>query len=204
LSNVRALINFIETESDDAFVMVSTSKMMMHHLDSRLAFSNAFSTVIDVSKTEKAQIQKALLLRHGAAHRVLVNEDLEPLTEKKIKKNIIKMSSRYHNIIGDVLQAWTYHTFVQENEKMLFKDEEEDFPDIFTQQELMILKQASLFKIVTELGLKNVTAQGFELEYKSAVKRLINTKVLLRNSLGHLFINPVILNDVNLFINQRN
>ena len=203
LSNVRALMSFIETESDDAFVMVSTSKMMMRHLDTRLAFSNAFSTVIDVSKTEKTQIKKALLMRHGAAHRVLIDENLEPLTEKTIQRNIANMSSRYHNNIGHVLQAWTYHTFVQENEKMLFKVEEEDFPDVFTQQELTILKQASLFKIVTELGLKHVTSTGYDTDYKSAVKRLVNMKALLRNTLGHLYINPVILNDVNLFINQR-
>ena len=204
LDNVRALIDFIETESDAAFVLVSTNRMMLLHLDKRLTFSKTFSTVIDVSETEKTQIQKALLLRHGAAHRVLVNEKSEAIKDKKIRKNIDQMSNRYDNNIGDVLQAWTYHTFVQEQERMLFKDEDEDFPDLFTQQELMILKQASLFKKVTELGLKGVTANGFDTGFKSAIKRLVNLKVLLRNSKGDLYINPVVLKDVNLFIKQRN
>ena len=103
-----------------------------------------------------------------------------------------------------MFQAWTYYTFVQENEKVLFKEVDYDFPDFFTQQELIILKQSSIFKKVTELELKRILVSRFESDFKSALKRLINTKVLLRNNLGHLYINPVVLSDVNQFINQRN
>ena len=204
LDNVRALINFIETESDDAFVMASTSKAMMKHLNTRLTFSDAFSTLIDVSKTDKNEIIEALMIRHGAAHRELVSKNLEPLTPKMIQKAIVKLSSKYHNNLGNVLQAWTHDTFVQENEKVVFDDVNYEFPDFFSQQELIILKQATIFKKVTEYGLKQALSSGYESEFKSSLKRLINTKVLLRNSQGHLYINPVILSDVNLFINQRN
>ena len=69
LSNIRSLINFIETESDDVFVMISTSIMMKDHLDQRLNFSNAFSHVLDLNQADKNEISQAILLRHGAAHR---------------------------------------------------------------------------------------------------------------------------------------
>lgn len=204
LSNIRALINFIETESDVAFVMVSTTKAMVNHLDARLNFSNVFSTSINVSKTDRDEIIEALMIRHGAAHRDLVSENLEPMSAKMIQKAITKLSHKYNNNLGDVFQAWTYYTFVQENEKVLFKEVDYDFPDFFTQQELIILKQSSIFKKVTELELKRILVSRFESDFKSALKRLINTKVLLRNNLGHLYINPVVLSDVNQFINQRN
>jgi hypothetical protein len=50
LDNVRAVIKYIESESDNAYVMVSTSKAMQGHLDNRLSFSNSFSTVINLNK----------------------------------------------------------------------------------------------------------------------------------------------------------
>mgnify|MGYP000253333138 CR=1 FL=1 len=204
LNNVRVLINFIETESDDAFLIVAVTNEILHHLDNRLAFSNAFSSVLDVSKTDKNKIKEALLLRHGAAHRKLVSIDDEPLTSKQIEKAIHKLSHKYQNNLGDVLQAWTYHTFVKEDDTILFKNEDYDFPNFFTQQELIILKQASIFKTISELGLKRVLALSFDEDFKSATKRLINTKVLLRDKKGSLYINPVVLNEVNVFINQRN
>jgi len=144
------------------------------------------------------------LLRHGAAHRKLVSIDDEPLTSKQIEKAIHKLSHKYQNNLGDVLQAWTYHTFVKEDDTILFKNEDYDFPNFFTQQELIILKQASIFKTISELGLKRVLALSFDEDFKSATKRLINTKVLLRDKKGSLYINPVVLNEVNVFINQRN
>ena len=72
LDNVRAVIKYIESESDNVYVMVTTSKAMQDHLDSRLSFTNSFSTVINIDKSTSEEIYQAVLLRHGASHKDLI------------------------------------------------------------------------------------------------------------------------------------
>ena len=203
LSNVRALLSFIGTASNDSFVMVATTGVMKDHLDHRLGFSNVFSTLVDVSEMEADEIFQALILRHGAAHRNLVTRNGEEVSIKKIEKAAARLSKKYRYNVGDVLQSWTYNTFVQEGEDVLYDPVENEFLDFFTKEECIILKQALLFKTISEFGLKRVTASGFDPRYKAAIRRLINTKVLLRGINGNLYINPVTLHDITSILTKK-
>lgn len=203
LYNIRALINFIETESDDAFVMASATNMMVNHLDHRLNFSNSFSHVINVNEADEDEIIDAILLRHGAAHRDLISEKLEVISNHKIRLLANKLSKRNAFNFGNTLQSWTYHTFVQDNEKVVFKDSYYEFLDFFAAQEIIILKQALIFMTISEYGIKNVTTVSFDTEFKSALRRLMNVKVLIRDSNGSLYINPYVVNDVTRIINNK-
>ena len=203
LYNIRALVNFIETESDEAFVMASATHMMINHLNNRLNFSNAFSHVINVNEADADEIVNAILLRHGAAHRDLIFEDLEVLSEKKIRVLANKLSKQNSYNFGNTLQSWTYNTFVQDNEKVLFKDLHYEFLDFFTSQEVIILKQALVFIYISEFGIKNVTSTSFDSEFKSALRRLMNVKILIRHINGYLYINPVVVNDITKIINNK-
>ena len=203
LYNIRALINFIETESDDALVLASTTNMMANHLDKRLNFTNTFSHSINVDEAEKEEIINAVLLRHGAAHRDLIAEDLEIIPDHKLRILAYKLSKRNGFNLGETLQSWTHYTFVQDNEKVLFKESYYEFLDFFTAQETIILKQALIFRYISEYSIKSTTTTAFDTDFKSALRRLMNVKVLLRDINGYLFINPVIVNDVSRIINTK-
>ena len=109
----------------------------------------------------------------------------------------------YKNNIGEVLQAWTYRSFIKDDDKVLFVEGEVEFVDFLNAQECLILKQTLLFKYITELGLKRIFSDGFDARFKSALRRLINTKILLRSPKGELFINPVVLMDINEILKKR-
>ncbi len=203
LNNVRALINFIETEADEVFVMASTTTMMSNHINNRLNFVNAFSNTISVSEADKNEIAEAILLRHGAAHKDLVNEKLELFSSNQLKAMAYKTCKQNHENFGNTLQSWTYNTFVQDNNKVLFKDSYNEFLDFFTPQEVIILKQALIFKNISEFGLKRVTAVSFDSDFKTAIRRLINVKVLERDVQGDLHISPIVVNDVSRIINTK-
>lgn len=203
LSNIRALMNFIETESDNAFVMASTTKMMLHHLDNRLNFSNTFSHVINVSEANENEIANAILLRHGAAHRDIVSENLEVISNNKLRALALKLSKQHEYNFGNTLQNWTYNTYVQENQTVLYKDSNYEFLDFFTSEEIIVLKQALIFKYISEFGIKNVTTTSFESDFKSALRRLMNVKILVRHINGYLYINPVVVNDITKIITQK-
>ncbi len=203
LDNIRALISFIENESDNALVLAICSEAMKNHLDAIINFSNVFSTQINTSKSGRNEILEAILLRHGAGHRTLISENGEEIFQQKIKSLVLKMSKKYNYNIGEVLQAWTYNTFVQEGQMVLFTETDPEFLDFFSKEELIILKQSSLFKIISEYGLRRLMPDGFDSRFKSGVKRLLNTKVLLRDVSGNLSINPVVLYDIRRILEQK-
>ena len=203
LDNIRALVNFIENESDEIFLVLATSSALVTSLDNRFGFSKIFSTLINMNNTDKEEVVRAILLRHGASHKTLVSNDKEPISEGRTQKIINKLSKQHQNNIGVVLQAWTYNTVASEEDKIIYNEIEFEFVDFFTNEELIILKQASIFKRITELGIKLVTSNKYETNFNSAIKRLINTKVLLRDESGSLYINPVILSEIGFLLKSK-
>lgn len=203
LNNMRALVEFVESESDDTFVIASTTNAMKGHLDRRLQLSDSFSSLIDLSTAYKDEIIEALLLRHGAAHRKLISVNDEVILPNKIRKLGLNLCKEYQNNLGDVLQAWTYSTFVKDDDEVQFREEDYEFFDFLSQQELLILKQALLFRTITEFGLKRAIGSGYDALFKSSIKRLINTKVLQRDLQGKLYINNVVLSDINKILLQK-
>ncbi len=196
ISNVRALINFIENQGDEVLVVVTTTKHMRSHLDQRLHFTSVFTNRIDLNKTTFLDIHKAILLRHGAAHKTLVGKDNVALSNNEIEKEVLKLAKTYDYNIGEVLQAWTYGTTMTTDNRVIYEQKHLIFGDFFTPEEVIILKYALLYKIVNELTVKNFVGSRYETSYKSALKRLVNTKVLLRGTDGALKLNGVIQKEV--------
>jgi hypothetical protein len=195
LDNVRAVIKYIESESDNAYVMVSTSKAMQGHLDNRLSFSNSFSTVINLNKATSEEILEAVLLRHGASHKDLITANQQTMTPKQIEGKVKELCRFLNYNMGKVLQAWTYRSTVVDDQFVLFEDKDHTFRDFFTHEEIIVLKFVVLYKHINEIVLKNFLGSRNDI-YMSGLKRLVNTKVLLRDEDGELRLNTVIYHDV--------
>lgn len=203
LDNIRATIQFMESESGNTYLMVSTSPAMQAHLDNRLLFSNAFTSVINLSKSSIKEIHDAVLLRHGAAHKTIIYPDGQPIPPKHIKKEVLKLSKELNHNIGEILQAWTYSTTVIDNNNVIYEEKDFIFKDFFTSEEIIILKYVFLYKYIHETLLKNFIGKQYII-YQSALKRLINTKILLRNNSGILKLNTVVSNDIYESLKYRN
>jgi len=203
LDNVRALMNFVLSESDRIFVMVSISKAMQRHLNRRIPFSNAFTTRLDLNKTKSEEIFKAVLIRHGASHKKLLNKDRNVMSPKQIEHHVQELSNDFKNNIGEVLQAWAYSTKMTDTNLVIFEEAECRFEDFFSSEELIILKYVYLYKYVNEVLLKSFLGKGYNINFDSGIKRLVNTKVLWRNSNGNLILNRVITSDVYQILRYR-
>ncbi|MGB5435153.1 MAG: AAA family ATPase [Maribacter sp.] len=203
IENVQAAIRFIESESEHVFVIIATSQMMKNHLDKRSSFSNTFSTLIDIEQATFQTIYKAILLRNGASHRTLIDNDGNPLTDKQIEQSIQKLCRTFNYNLGEVLQAWTYGTKMTTDNKVIFKDWNSTFEDFFTTSEVIILKYLVLYSYVNEIILKEFMGKRFDKSYRSGLRRLINTKVLLREENGNLKINSVLKYDIRELLKYR-
>ena len=196
LENTRALLRFIESESDNVLVVVSLSSQMQLLLDQRLRFSAGFSTRISMNRASFEEIYKAFLIRHGASHKVLVSEKREALSKKQIESHVLKLARECHYNIGEVFQSWTYGTTLMDNNQVVYAPKGLTFKDFFTTDDCIILKAIYLHKEMNEVRLKPYVETHFENNYKPSLKRLTNLKVLLRNRKGQLYINPVLINDI--------
>jgi len=203
LSNVRALISFVESESDEMLIVATLSSQLQKQLDNRLRFSEAFSTNINLDRASFLEIFKAVLIRHGASHKTLVNEELVTYTNKQIEEKVLKLARKLDFNIGEVLQAWTYGTTMIEDNKVVYSDKEYRFVDFFTSEESIILKYVFINKQINELILKGFLSNRYDKGYKSGLKRLINTKTLVRNEEGQLLLNSVITKDIKQILTYR-
>lgn len=203
LDNTRGLLSFIASESDNAFILVTTSKQMQIHLDKRVRFSETFSSNIDVNKSSFEEIYKAIILRHGASHKILVSKDKQPLSNKHIEQNILKLSRRLNYNIGEVLQAWTFGTTMIEDNQVIYENRDSDIVDFFNTEEHIILKYVFLYKKISEIELKNFVGSVYENGYKSSLKRLVNLKILVRDTEGQLTLNPVLVMDIKKILIYR-
>jgi len=203
LDNIRALLRFIEEESQDVFVVVTCSSMFRHHMNHRFSFDDHFASILDMSRSGTKEIIKAVSIRHETSHKVLINASGRTLTKTKMQKEITALASQLSNNIGAVLQSWAFHTELVGEEEVRLINPEHEFISFFNEVELSILKQVVIYKQTSERLLKRVTAREYDPKYKASLKRLINIKILQRNLEGQLLVNPVIAYEVeHLFIKK--
>ena len=196
LDNVRATLKFIESESDDILLIISVSKLMQMHLDHRISFSNSFSTYIDVSISSTTEVFNAVRLRHGASHRKLVDDNDELISPRQFERLVHRLCKKFDNNLGEVLQAWTYGTNLTTDNKVVYVESTHYLPDFFTNEEAILLKYVLLYFIIDERTIKAFLGKRYDDGYESGLKRLANTKVLVRNEKGYLSLNTVVSHEV--------
>lgn len=205
LANVRGLLRFIEEESQDIFIAVSCSSLFTSHLNKRFRFVEHFSTILDMSRSSSKEIIKAITIRHDTSHKELVDNTGKVIGANTLSKKIQSLASQSNNNIGAVLQSWAFHTALASENEVIVHDRSLEFVPFFSEAELLILNQVVIYKHTSERILKRITAVDYDLKYKSALRRLIHTKILLRNLDGQLHLNPVISHEVErLFIKNVN
>jgi uncharacterized protein related to proFAR isomerase len=203
MDNVRALVKFLEKETEQIYVMVSVGDMLYKRLDNHMKFSNFFGSILDVSVSDLEHIQEAIQIRHGASHKTLYNEKLEVISAQKMRK-IIKSISRWQDYnIGEVLQMWTYLTTVKDYNQVVFEEDYNDFPNICTDHEQLLLKQLLTYKVLDENQLKKILGQLFEDVIQTHLIQMLNKKIIVRNIDQKLMINPLILHDIERQLNTK-
>lgn len=203
LENVRALLDFLDNAHKDYLVVVATSNHLSHYLTARLGFYDHFSNVLDITALNEKNIVKALLLRHGASHRTLIDKNGEVLQPKEIHANISRLCRRFDNNIGEILQAWTYGTSIHGTDEVRYEYTSKELPDFLTSYEAIVLKHLILYRHIDERSLKEYVGKNFNDTFRSALKRLANVRVLERKDDGKLWLNPIVAHDIIKILKYR-
>lgn len=203
ITNVNALVDFKSLSASKAFVIVGMNNSLRLHLDCRIPFSQAFTNILETNISTSDEIYRAVLLRHGASHRTLVEKEGKTMTEEQLRKKISWLTKKFDYNVGAVLQAWIFCTDVQEDSSIQFSEKETHLNDFLSITELLILKNCLLFGYSSDLELKNLFTERFESEYKPAIRKLLNIGVLDRDPNGYIIVKNTVRQDLYSILKYR-
>jgi len=195
--NVRELIDFIDTAPKHLFFMVAMSSWLKVHLDNLYKLSAAFQAEINLDKMDQAEIAKAILIRHGATHKVLVDRDGIEISAPAYQKRVARIHKQAKANIGDALNLWIANVEDGEEEKIGLKPMQSfSLPDFISPDSAVILSTILLQKTTSDYRLRRIFGSPFGKSYRKNLQRMIKLKIVIRNLDGTLTINENIANEL--------
>lgn len=202
--NIRKLKKFIDNYSNHIFVMVSISNWAKAHLNSIYEIDKVFQANFNLDKMNIEEIQRAILIRHGATHRTLVDQNLGEVKRNQLLKMVQKVSRESNGNIGEALNLWALSIQLLDEENVQFH-----YPQIYSMPEFInpdvgiVLSTIMMEKRTNEYRLRKQFGKAFEEKYRSIVQRLISVGLLVRHIDNYLEINELVVNEVGRLLEEE-
>ncbi|MEM0992781.1 MAG: hypothetical protein AAF847_04580 [Bacteroidota bacterium] len=203
--NVRHLFEQFDRYSTRIFFIVSMSNWLKAHLNKYYDINKLFQATINLDRMEAEDVREAILVRHGATHKVLVNEkgaEIKPAQFQRLSNKIYKQAE---GNIGEVLMRWSYAIQATENqERVQFsKSIPNHLPDFLSPDTAILLSTIMMAKKTNEYRLRKLFGTPFNEKYSGILQRLLNVGILRRDLSGWLEINEYIVNDLGKLLDRR-
>ena len=204
--NVRALKKAMTNGGGQVFYMVSMSSWLKKRLSSLHDFQGMFQSEINLNRMSLAEVREAILIRHGATHKNLVEEKNE---EQEVSSNgFFKMTRQVYNAvngnIGDALNLWTSSIQKVDDENVIFQSKVAyPFPNFINSENGLLLSTILLAKSINEYDLRKVFGPAFKEKYKNTLQQLLSIGVLERQIDGKLEISAEAVNEVGRVLEQE-
>ena len=197
IRNVRFLQKHIDSYSSQQFFIVSTGNVLKQHLSQYLNLNHIFQAEINMDRMTVGEIREAILVRHGATQKTLVDNKGREMTRQQIRKltdNIFKTS---RGNVGEALNQWAFSTYKIDDDNVIHKYQNGfGLPDFISPDTLLVLRALMLEKRTSEYRLRKLFGPAFKDKYGSILQRLIRVGLLTRHLDDRLEINGVIVNDL--------
>jgi hypothetical protein len=195
--NIRQLKKFIDNYSNRMFFMVSMSNWTKQHLDNVYNISKIFQADFNLDEMSVTEIQKAILIRHGATHTILVDDFGNELTKNNLRKITNQVSKATNGNIGEALNLWSICIQTADEEKVKFNFHQgSPMPDFINPDIGVILSSIMMEKRTNEYRLNKLFGKAFKEKYINIVQRLISVGLLVRHLDGWLEVNECLVNEV--------
>ncbi|MDG1434119.1 MAG: hypothetical protein P8Q41_08925 [Saprospiraceae bacterium] len=203
--NVRALIKSIDNHGGRMFFMVSMANWMVAHLDKTHEIQKVFQADINLDKMSSAEIKEAILIRHGATHKILVNKNNEEPSPQEFQKMTDGIFRYTLGNIGESLSRWSFSIYKKSEEKVEFRASiNYAFPDFLNPDVAIILTTLMMEKRTNEYRLRKLFGSPFQEKFNFIIQRLISIGILTRHIDGWLEVNEVVVNEVGKILEEKN
>ena len=195
--NVRTLRKFMDSNSNRLFFLVSMSNWLNTHLNLFHETSKVFQAEINVDEMSIEEIREAIMIRHGATHKKLVNTDGEPLSAHEFRKVIDKVYRIADGNIGEALNRWSCATVrIDEEHVQHIGGTNFGLPDFLNPDVAILLSAIMIEKRTNEYRLRRIFGPAFTDKYAPILQRLIGIGLLRRQLDDWLEINEVLVNEL--------
>ena len=202
--NVRALKKCIDNYSDSIFFIVSMSNWLHAHLQFFHDITQVFHTVINVDRMAVREVREAILIRHGATHKMLVNEMGQQVSSPQFQKMVDKIYREAEGNIGEALNRWSYSNKKIDDENVFHQnDNHYALPNFLTSESAILLTAIMMSKRTNEYQLRKLFGPSFTQKYAAVLKRLLSIGLLKRQLDGWLEISESVVNDLGKMLEQQ-
>lgn len=203
--NIRTLKKFIDNHSNNVFVMVSVSNWAKAHLNSIYDINKVFQANFNLDKMDVEEIQRAILIRHGATHRTLVDNNHDEVKMNQLRKMVQKVSRAAEGNIGEALNLWSLSIQLLDEERVQFRYPQiYSMPDNFINSDIgIVLSSIMMEKRTNEYRLRKLFGKAFEEKYRNVVQRLISVGLLVRHIDNYLEVNELVVNEIGRLLEQE-
>ena len=203
--NVRALKKAIGGGAGNIFHLVSMTSWLRNHLSRFHDLESIFQAEINLNRMSLPEVREAILIRHGATHKTLLDEK----TEREVTSNKFHALTRetYNSgdgNIGDVLTYWSNSIQKLNEEEVVFKQKESfPFPDFLNSENGLLLSAIVLAKRIKERDLRTLFGSAFDEKFASTLQQLINIGLIEQLSNGKLQIVSTAVNEVARLLEKK-
>ncbi len=203
--NVRALTKAIDNHGGRMFFMVSMGNWMTSHLDKTHDIQKVFQAEINLDKMSAEEVKEAILIRHGATHKILVNKNNEEPSPQEFQKMTTGIYRNTQGNIGESLSKWSYSIHKMTEEKVVYEAPiNYALPDFLNPDVAIILTTLMMEKRTNEYRLRKLFGSPFQEKFNFIIQRLISIGILTRHIDGWLEVNELVVNEVGKMLEEKN
>ncbi len=196
-ANVRALGEHIDDYSARIFFVVSTNNAVYHHLDRYLDIHRVFQAEINLDDFSLEDLERAIRIRHGATHKILVDEEGEPVSDAAFAKMVRRIYRATDGNVGDAINRWAYFTERYDEDRVHQPPGRRySLPAFLSPDMATLLATLVLEKRTRDYRLRKLFGPAYQERYASILQRLIRIGLVTRNADGTIEIAESIVNDV--------
>ena len=195
--NVRALGEHIDDYSGRIFYLVATTNAVYRHLDRFLNLDRVFQSEINLDNFSLEDMQRAVLIRHGATQKQLVDAEGEPISETGFGQLVRRIYRATEGNVGDTINRWAYYTERVDDERVRQpRGRRYSLPSFLTPDTATLLTTLLLEKRSRDYRLRKLFGPAYAERYGSILQRLIRIGLVTRNNDGSLEVAESVANDV--------
>ncbi len=203
--NVRALSKAIDNHGGRMFFLVSMGNWTAAHLDITHDIEKVFQANINLDKMSAVEIKEAILIRHGATHKILVNKNNEELSPQEFQKMTEGIYRFTEGNIGESLSRWSHSIHRLNEEKVTHRSPVNyALPDFLNPDAAIILSALMMEKRTNEYRLRKLFGSPFQAKFKFIIQRLISIGILTRHLDGWLEVNELVVNEIGKMLEEKN
>jgi len=202
--NLHHLMRHLDKGANKMFIMISMNAASMHHYDGLYGIKEAIPAHIDLNKMSSEAIRRAILIRHGATHKTLIDEKGQEMKSSEFNKLTNECHRNAMGNIGQALRLWAYaSTVTSEQQVSMSSMPSYDLPDFVDEDNAIILRAILLHKFTNEYELNKQFGPSFKRKYNILIHRLLGVGVLARREDGRLQIADAVVNNLSRLLSKH-